>query len=114
MRTHVLNLLTRRAASQVTRRHSLLTLGGAALSATAIAQPERASARKKKGKDCGKKERQRCNADAETCRSLILAQCELDPAGCQALAACCDTCSADGLLRCALELQTTMAAAKLT
>jgi hypothetical protein len=101
--------LARTASSS--RRATLATMLAAAGGLTALATGE---AKQKKGKDCGKKERQRCNADAETCRSLILAQCELDPAGCQALAACCDTCSADGLLRCALELQTTMAAAKLT
>jgi hypothetical protein len=101
MRTHVLNLLTRRAASQVTRRHSLLTLGGAALSATAIAQPEPASARKKKGKDCGKKEQQRCARDAEACRLTVLLNCT-QPGECGEAARCCDECTATGFATCAL------------
>lgn len=43
---------------------------------------------KQKGQDCGKKARKRCNTDAETCRILILANCEAEPAICQAQAAC--------------------------
>jgi hypothetical protein len=101
MRTHVLNLITRRAASQITRRHSLLTLGGAALSATAIAQPERATARKKKGKDCQKKERQRCANDAEACRLTVLLSCG-QPGACGEAARCCDECTAAGFAACAL------------
>jgi hypothetical protein len=101
--------LARTASSS--RRATFATLAAAASGLAVLSTGE--AKQKKKGQDCGKKEQQRCNADAETCRSLILAQCELDPAGCQALAACCDACSADGLLRCALELQSTMAAARL-
>jgi hypothetical protein len=94
------------------RRATFATMLAAAGGLAALATGE--AKQKKKGKDCGKKERQRCNADAETCRNLILAQCELEPASCQAVAACCDTCSADGLLRCALQQQSTMAAARLS
>ncbi|MFN8663106.1 MAG: hypothetical protein U0075_14560 [Thermomicrobiales bacterium] len=60
---------------------------------------------KKGGQDCGKKARQRCNADAATCRTRILGDCVDDPATCQASAACCDRCSADGLLTCLLDLR---------
>ena len=94
------------------RRATFATMLAAAGGLVALATGE--AKKQKKGKGCGQKERQRCNADAETCRGLILAQCEVEPASCQALAACCDSCSADGLLRCALEQQSTMAAARLT
>jgi hypothetical protein len=101
MRTQVLDIITRRAARQVTRRHSLLTLGGAALAATAIAQPERASARKKKGKNCGKKEQQRCANDTEACRLTVLLNCG-QPGGCGDAARCCEACTATGFATCAL------------
>jgi hypothetical protein len=93
--------------SSSSRRATFATMLAAAGGLAALTTGE--ARKKKKGQDCGKKEQQRCNADAASCRSLILAQCELDPAICEQQAACCDTCSADGLLRCALELQTTMA-----
>lgn len=101
MQTHVLDIITRRAARQINRRHSLLTLDGAALAATAIAQPERASAGKKQGKDCQKKERQRCANDSEACRLTVLLNCET-PGGCGVAARCCDECTATGFATCSL------------
>jgi hypothetical protein len=100
--------LTRIASSsrRITLAGMLAAAGGLATLTTGEA--------KQKGQDCGKKARQRCNADAETCRTLILSQCQAEPASCQAQAACCAACSADGLLNCVLALQTTMAAARLT
>jgi hypothetical protein len=97
----ILDIIMRRAARQVTRRTSLLTLGGAAIAATTIAQPERASARKKKGKDCGKKERQRCANDIEACRLTVLLNCG-QPGGCSDAARCCEACTAAGFATCAL------------
>ena len=69
-----------------------------------------AARKKKHGPDCGKLARQRCSADAARCRSLYLPSCQLEPAECEAAAACCDSCAADGLLLCLLELQSTMEA----
>jgi len=107
-RNHV-DALARIASSS--RRSTLAAMlaaaGGLAVLTTGEAKQKN---KKNTGKDCGKKERQRCNADAETCRTLILGQCQADPALCQGQAACCDACSADGLLRCLLELQATMEA----
>lgn len=60
------------------------------------------SARKGQGKKCGKKEQQRCSADAADCRAQILLICG-DNAQCVASGTpCCDACSADGLLTCLL------------
>jgi hypothetical protein len=101
MRPHVLDTFTRHAASLSNRRQSLFTLGGAALAATAISQPERAAAKKKKGQDCQKKERQRCTNDTEACRLTVLLNCG-QPGGCGAAARCCDACTATGFATCAL------------
>ena len=60
------------------------------------------------GPDCGKQARKRCTADAAQCRKLYLPSCQLEPAQCEAAATCCDTCSADGLLRCLLALQNSL------
>lgn len=98
--------LARTASSS--RRSAVTAMLAAAGSLAVLTTGE--AKKKKKGQDCGKKERQRCAADAATCRTLILGQCQSDPATCQAQAACCDACSADGLLRCLLNLQTAMAA----
>jgi hypothetical protein len=99
MSTHAFDTITQRAAVGLSRRSSLLTLGGAALAAT-IAAPDLSEAKKKKGPDCKKKEKQRCNSDAAACKSTINAICELEPAQCAAVLACCDTCSAAGFLTC--------------
>jgi hypothetical protein len=98
MSTHAFDAVTRRAAAGISRRSSLLTLGGAALAAT-LAGPQLGVAKKKKGKDCKKKEKQRCTNDAAACRTTILINCE-DPAGCPEFLPCCDECSANGFLTC--------------
>jgi len=67
-----------------------------------------ARSRKKRGTDCGKKERQRCSADVATCRTVLLANCADEGGACERLATCCDACSADGLLTCLLTLQNAM------
>ena len=92
--------VARRAAESVSRRASLLTLGGAALAATAAAPGVSLA---KKGKKCGKKtkkqEQKRCKRDAAACRKAI--QCEgEEPSPCIRLRACCETCSAGGFAEC--------------
>jgi hypothetical protein len=84
----------------LSRRASLLTLGGAALAASVTNAG--VSEAKKKGKDCKKKEKQRCSNDAAACINTFLAVCELTPPECAALQACCDECSSDGVLTCLL------------
>jgi hypothetical protein len=98
MRTHAFDAVTRRHAAGVSRRSSVLTLGGAALAA-AIATPELSHAKKKKGKDCKKKEKQRCSNDIEACETTINLSCN-DPAGCPEALLCCQSCSAEGFFEC--------------
>jgi hypothetical protein len=99
MRTEVFQSITRRAATGVSRRHSLRALGSAALAAV-LASPQLGNA-KKKGKDCKQKEKQRCNRDRAACRFTVFTSCE-NPAGCGAALFCCETCSAKGFLACAV------------
>jgi hypothetical protein len=99
MSTHAFDAVTRRAAAGRSRRRSLLTLSGAALAAT-IATPARSEAKQRKGPDCKQKEKQRCNSDAAACKATVNAICELEPAQCAAMLACCETCSARGFLTC--------------
>jgi len=101
MRTHVLDTIARRASLAVSRRQSLLTLGSAALATAAIAPPEPAAA-KKQGKDCQKKERQRCANDTEACRLTVLLNCE-PPGQCGAAARCCEACTATGFANCVIQ-----------
>jgi hypothetical protein len=98
MRTHAFDAITRRAATGVSRRGSLLTLGGAALAAT-FAGPQLGEAKKKKGQDCKKKEKQRCNNDTAACRTTVFINCQ-DPAGCPEALLCCEPCSASGFFAC--------------
>ena len=86
----------------------------ASLLATANSFTGRARARgKKKGPDCGKRAEQRCSNDIETCRAMYMGRCEDPPEYCETIAACCDTCSADGMLTCLLGLQGSTTAARL-
>lgn len=68
MNVHMFDTVTRRAAGVVSRRRSLLTLGGAALGA--IAAPAVAEAGK-----AGKQARKRCQRQRVQCRNLFVARC---------------------------------------
>jgi type IV secretory pathway VirD2 relaxase len=101
MSTRAFAALRRHAAEGVSRRTSLLTLGGAALAAT-VAKPDVSEAKKKKGQDCKKKAKQRCANDAAACRAQIPAACADDP-NCTGLATfCCEACSGNGFITCLL------------
>ena len=100
MRTQFLDMFTHRAVRQVSRRRSLLSLGSAALTVTAMAQPEHAAG-KKKGSSCQKKESQRCAKDAEACRLTVALNCVV-PGGCEEGIRCCAECSATGFFDCAV------------
>ena len=90
--------VTHRALEGISRRRSLLTLGGAAVGVT-IAKPTIGEA-KKKG-TFKKKEQQRCSNDAAACRATVLVVCQPpDSDRCLALQDCCDTCSANGFATC--------------
>lgn len=101
MSTRAFDAFTRGAADAASRRNALLALGGAVLAASLVA-PEAGVAKKKKGKDCKKKEKQRCSNDAAACKPTLLSICMLTPQECALAAACCDECSANGFLTCLL------------
>jgi hypothetical protein len=110
MSTSAFETLTRQAADAVSRRSSLLTLGGAAVAA-GVTNTGVSDAKKKKGKDCKKKEKQRCNNDAAACKATIQPLCDPgDPASCLEAQACCEECSADGFLTCLLAASASIAA----
>lgn len=91
-----------RAAAGITRRRSLRALGGAALAASIIARPGRATARKKKkGKTCQDRERQRCAIDADACHDTTLRTCTAIE-GCLYTLVCCEECTATGFYTCVL------------
>ena len=100
MSSYSVDTVARRAATAISRRHSLLTLGGAVLAAT-VPKPSVSEAKKKSRKDCQKKEQQRCTKDFAACRNMLLAKCGGTPA-CVTAQACCATCSATGYLSCVL------------
>jgi hypothetical protein len=95
----VFDALTRRAAA-VSRRSSLLTLGGAALGA--VVAPALAEA-KKGGKGKAKK---KCQAQVGKCKNVVRDFCDefADVQGClDALFPCCDplkTCNATASTQC--------------
>jgi hypothetical protein len=101
----------REAVDRATRRKSLLAMGMAVLAAGA-ANTGVTEAKKKKGKDCKKKEKQRCSKDAAACRPQVAAICQLEPAECLAAQNCCDECSANGVLTCILALSPAAASFK--
>jgi ribonuclease HI len=105
MNTLALEDLSRRAVAGISRRRSLVALGGAALGA-ALTRPGAGEA-KKKGNKCKDKEKKRCSNDVASCKAAIQAlQCpKVDASLCAALQACCDSCSANGFLVCLLPLQ---------
>lgn len=103
MNSRAFETLTRLTAEGISRRSSLLTLGGAALAAT-MATPDVGQAKNKKKKNgdkCKDKEKNRCNNDAEACKDTVQPLCDpADPATCLILQNCCEECSANGFLEC--------------
>jgi len=107
MRTGPFDTVTRHAGAAVSRRTSLLSLGGAAMLAGASASGISVAKKKNKGNTCKDKEKKRCNNDAQACRNTVATYCaiaECDPANALALQACCDTCSVDGFITCQIAL----------
>jgi hypothetical protein len=105
MAARAIDTVMRDVAAGVSRRTSLLTLGGAALAA-AVAKPDVSEAKKKKSGDkCKKKEKQRCSNDAATCRLLLPGGCQGDPDCIALLTPCCDSCSSSKFLSCFLAAQ---------
>jgi hypothetical protein len=99
---------TRSTAEALSRRHSLMAMGGAALAAGltgAVGTEAKQSAAKK----VKKKNKKKCNQVRESCRNVVLANVEggSDPEIVQAFLACCENCFAPDLLTCLLAADAT-------
>jgi hypothetical protein len=99
MSAEAFQTMTQRAAAAVSRRASLLSLGGAAVAAT-LAAPSVGEAKKKSGNKCKKKEKNRCNNDTDACEATLTTACMGDTDCITLLTPCCETCSANGFLTC--------------
>jgi hypothetical protein len=98
------DLVARAAATGVSRRASLLTLGAAGL--TALAVPSLAGAKKNKKNTTKKKAKQKCQKQEGQCVVSVLTLCEgnPDPDACAAqVEACCQftaSCDIVGFFNC--------------
>jgi GH24 family phage-related lysozyme (muramidase) len=94
MNANAFDAFTRRTAAAVSRRKSLLTIGGAALGAT-VAAPFVVEADLKK-KECKKKCKKKCETQVEQCENEVRQLCndlgaELEQECRDALLDCCST-----------------------
>jgi hypothetical protein len=103
MNTEAIESLTRRAADAVSRRASLVTLGGAALAAAVATKPGVSEA-KKGGQSCGKKQKKKCKNVEATCNTNGIALCAGDPTCLSQIQLCCQQCFSDGFLQCLASL----------
>jgi hypothetical protein len=103
----IIDTFTRRAAGAVSRRTSLLALGGMALTAmTAAPAAARGGKKRKKRNDgdsnaIGPLAQARCASQADQCRAIFTDLCQ--DAQCLSRIFCCNplaTCDADGALAC--------------
>jgi hypothetical protein len=93
----VFDVVTRRAAEVVSRRRSIIAMGGAALAA-AISNPLETEAGKS-----GKKSKKRCKRQKQQCRSFYEGLCQGDPFCEERYFACCEflaSCNASAYLQC--------------
>jgi uncharacterized protein YlxW (UPF0749 family) len=116
MYEQTVEVLSRRAAASMSRRGSLLSLGGAL--AAAVAAPSLAQAKKntKKSKKAKKRKAQQraaeqaenqanqvCQSQVEGCRTLVVDLCEGQGNECLAAANCCSSlgaCDVTGFFAC--------------
>jgi hypothetical protein len=103
----IIDAVTRHAADAVSRRASLLALGGMALAAVPSAAKGGKKRKKRKGgaggsSNAGQQLAQvRCASQVDQCRASVSGFC--DPEDCPAQLSCCDffaTCNAVGALAC--------------
>jgi hypothetical protein len=108
MSAQIVDTITRRAAGAVSRRASLLTLGGMALAAVPSAAKGGKKRKKRKrgaggGSNAGQQLVQaRCASQVAQCRTSFTPICQGD-AGCLARLSCCDlfaTCDGTGAVSC--------------
>jgi hypothetical protein len=116
MYEQAVEVLSRRAAASMSRRGSLLSLGGAL--AAAIAAPSLAQAKKNTKKDKKKAKRKAaeraenqanlvCQSQVEGCRTLVVDLCEGQGNECLAAANCCSSlgaCDVTGFFACVAAL----------
>jgi hypothetical protein len=100
-----------RTFAALTRRTSLVALGGAGLAT--LAAPYAAVAKKNKRRNRknnnDKKAKQQCQTQIDQCRDLIATRCTLDPNECTEGLECCESlgqCDFDGFFNCALLVST--------
>ncbi len=98
MSIRAFDVVTRRAAATVSRRQSLLALGGAALGSV-VARPGVATA-KKGGESCGKKQKKKCNQNKGQCIPTLTALCAGSAACLAEGLPCCDECFSATFLTC--------------
>ena len=113
MSEEIIDTVSRRAADAVSRRASLLALGGMALAAmTAVPAAAKGGKggkkrKKRKGSDGGSSNageqlaQARCASQVDQCRASVSGFC--DPEDCPTQLSCCDlfaTCNAVGALAC--------------
>jgi hypothetical protein len=108
----IIDSVTRHAAGAVSRRASLLALGGMVLAAmTAVPAAAKGGNKGKKrkkrnagdGTAIGPLAQARCASQIDVCRQTIAAICGSGDSECLAKLACCDffaTCNAGGALAC--------------
>lgn len=97
MSARAFDALTRHAADAVSRRGSLLALGGAALAAAAVEKPARARQKAKK------QVKKKCKRQVAPCRSFFAGVCFGDPECEAALFPCCDflaKCDSGAMFEC--------------
>jgi hypothetical protein len=106
MNEQTVEVLSRRAATSVSRRGSLLSLGGAlaaVITAPSLTQAKK-STKKAKRKAAQRAENEAnliCQSQVAGCRARVLAEC--DGPTCPALAECCSslgTCDFNGFFAC--------------
>jgi hypothetical protein len=92
--------LTRLATPTISRRASLLTLGGAALATTP------GIARAGKGaQSCGKKQQQRCKQNRTQCALVVTDICNGSADCIDLVTPCCDECFSSGFATCLATLR---------
>jgi hypothetical protein len=96
--------VTRRAAAALSRRASLMTLGGAATGV--VARCPASIQAGGPGKAANKRAKRKCRAQGGQCRAAVAQLCETNNLDCDRVLPCCDffaRCQAPEGLRCIFE-----------
>jgi hypothetical protein len=85
-----------RTFDTVSRRLSLLTVGGTVVAA-AVLRPTTSDAKKK---SCGKKQKKKCQQQRDLCTNQVALVCNNDPECIAEITPCCDNCFSGDFLVC--------------